>query len=198
MQEIVDACPSLEHLVMRLDKSLLPIAHRKIKWIDLWPSEEPQWFAPEYPWEMFDQEVNVGDALPALQGVRILMHGLPSAFDVPMLISPSWVADKDTFSIQYPGIDIRFERGFLYNSSPIGKNGGYASHGEGYLGLDSSDDESDDKHYVTDSDEMDSSSFISEASASSGSLDEDMYLPEFSDSDGGALNLDLDTYSGFM
>jgi hypothetical protein len=198
MQEIVDACPSLEHLVARLDKSLLPIAHRKIKWIDLWPSEKPQWFTAEYPWEMavFNQGVNVGDALPALRGVRTLMHGLPSTFDVPMFISPSWATDKDTFSIQYPGIDIRFKRGFLYNSSPIGKNGGYAAgHGEGYLGLDGSDDESD---YITDSDEMDSSSFISEASVSSGSLDDDLYVPEFSDSDDSALDLESDTCSDFM
>jgi hypothetical protein len=199
MQEIMDTCPSLEHLVMRLDESLLPIAHRNIKWIDFWPSEKPQWFTDKYPWEMavFHQADSFKAALPALRGVRILMHGLPSMFDVPMFISPSWATDKDTFSIQYPGIDIHFERGFLYNSSPIGKNGGYAAgHGKGYLGLDDSGDESDDKDYVTESGETDSSSSISDtASVSSGSSDDDVYLPEFLDSDGSMLDSDSDTTS---
>jgi hypothetical protein len=205
MQEIVDACPSLEHLVVRLDVSVLSIAHRNIKWIDLWLYyRNPSWFTGNYPWEItvLHRPSNVKDA-SALQGVRTLMHGLPSMF-VPMLISPSSAANKDTFSsIQYPGIDIRFERGFLYNSfSPIGKNGGHADsyyiEDEDCSELDSSGDESDDdSEYVAGSDDSkDSSSFISDtaSSVSSGSLDHDIYLPEFSDSDGG----DSDTSSDFM
>jgi hypothetical protein len=116
-----------------------------------------------------------------------------------MLISPSWAADKNAFSVQYPGIDIRFERGFLYNFSPIGDNGGYAAvrGGGSYCSeLDSSGDESDDEEYVAGSDETDSSSFISDtASVGSNSLDDDIYLPEFSDSDGAAQDLDSDASS---
>jgi hypothetical protein len=202
MQEIVDACPTLEHLVMKLDVSELSIAHRNIKWIDLWSYESPYWFKGNYPWEMtfFYQTRDVDDA-PALQGVRTLMHGLSMMLDV-LRISPSWTADKNIFSIQYPGLDIRFEQGFLYDFSPIRKNGGDAAGHDkdsDCSGFDSSGDESDDEkyesddgeyenddeEYVAESDETDSSSFISDTtSVSSGSLDDDMYLPEFSDSDG--------------
>ena len=175
---------------MKLDVPGLSIAHRNIKWIDLWSYESPYWFTGNYPWEMavFYQTRDVEDA-PALQGIRTLMHGLSTMLDV-LLISPSWAADNNTFSIQYPGIDIRFEQGFLYDFSPIGKNGGDAAgHGkDSYCsGLDSSGDESDGGKYknydVTESDETDSSSYISDtASVSSGNLDDDVYLPEFSDS----------------
>jgi hypothetical protein len=189
--EIVDVCLSLEHLVMRLDVSLVSIAHRNIKWIDLWPYEYPYWFTGDYPWEttVLRQASNVKDALPALRGIRTLMPGLPLMSDVPMRICTSSAADKDSFSIQYPGIDIRCERGFLYSFSMRGKKGRYAA----------GHDESDDEEYVAEeSDETDSSSFISDtASVSSGNSDVDMHLPEFSDSDGGAL-VDSEASSDFM
>ena len=61
--------------------------------------------------------------LPALQGIRILLHGLPSFSSIPLLIPPTrWATRKDTFSIQHPGINIRFDHGMLYNSTPSGRD----------------------------------------------------------------------------
>jgi hypothetical protein len=118
----------------------------------------------------------------------MLTHELPSIFDIPRLISPNWAGKNDTFSIQYPGIDIRFERGFLYNSSPVGKDAGYApGYGKDYMGIDSSSDDSDDEDYVSESEA--SLSYLSDAaSVASSCLDDEMYLPEFSDSDASAMD----------
>ena len=164
VQDILDACQSLEHLVFRCDPSELWISHRNIKWIDVWPYEQPVQYTHVSPWKkvIMPQVNDTKDTLPALQGIRILMHGLPSAFEIPLFIPPSWATNKDNFAIQHPGMDIRFKRGFLYNSTPTGKDAVYAaSCSKDYLGSDDSMYDSDDT-YLTESESADSSSYVSD------------------------------------
>src|ERR1700733_7980009 len=88
LQGILDACPSLEHLVTIWDDSLT-ISHRNIKWIDLWPSILPQ-CGNDFPWvhwaKIMRQASERQTALPALQGIRILLHGLPFISSIPLFI----------------------------------------------------------------------------------------------------------------
>jgi len=211
IQEILDECPSLEHLIIRKQDIPLSIAHPKIKWIDFWPLDSPNFSKSRYPWKKDGPDpIELWDDLPSLQCVRTLMYGLP-CYDIGRLVHPT-ITHCDETSIRYPGIYIRSERGFLFNSTSAGTDAVYASGFDWEFGeeedaseseyAEDDEDAEDDEHDAT---HTDSESYIpdtaspNESEDSCGSpmsesgswytsssdscyMDVDMHTPEFSES----------------
>jgi hypothetical protein len=145
------------------------------------------------------------EALPSLKAVRVLMPGSPCSYDLARFVHPSWAKRDEAFMIRHPGLIIRFEHGFLFNSTLIGTDAAHASGhywgcSEGTKGIDyrfcdnsedpnteECDRDSDDMSYIPDgsSDGSDCSSSdwsVSDGSSDVPGVDIDMYPPEFSDS----------------
>jgi hypothetical protein len=128
LQNILDACPGLEHLVIDEHKDL-PCTHPNIKWVDVWSLIKRYKWSSKPPWckTVLDAWKDWKAVLPSLQNVRILREGLPSPLEIPFLVPPHETTSNTDLEIQYSGIRMSFKHGCLFNSTPDGKESGYAN-----------------------------------------------------------------------
>ncbi|KII93142.1 hypothetical protein PLICRDRAFT_170924 [Plicaturopsis crispa FD-325 SS-3] len=113
-QPILDACPSLQHLVLDA-KSGSPLSHPRIQWVDVeWMDAEAS-HGPEssgYLGLMLNTK-----RLPSLKGVRVIDRPLHFIRDLPRMVPPQYMLGEHTdFEWRFPGVHICHRKGRVYRA----------------------------------------------------------------------------------
>ena len=106
LQNLLQHCPVLEHLVIPTGNSL-SLSHPRVTWVDVWAENGQQ-----------SHKVlrdSISTAFSALRGVRVLDSSLITVPDLPSMLHPAPFDDGDDFTYEFPGVHIRYFSGTFTN-----------------------------------------------------------------------------------
>lgn len=106
LQDLLDLCPSLEHIVIPPFYEIeLDVSHPNVKWIDIWRSTHSSQ-VPEFP---------IHRGFPAFRGFRAVDCAFVNTPDITTLFPPDEVIDTArSFEYRFPGIQVRHDPRHLY------------------------------------------------------------------------------------
>ncbi|KAG6811796.1 hypothetical protein H0H92_005812 [Tricholoma furcatifolium] len=106
-QNFLAECPVLEHVRLKLKRSVLAITHPHVEWLDIDSSIGNIWTLS-----------SAKDSFPILQGLRTIVSPhftYQRSTPVVPLIPREFVMHKnDTYELEFPGISLRHDQGVVY------------------------------------------------------------------------------------